>query len=308
MKKCAVIGSINMDMVGKVSRFPEPGETLTGSFFQTAPGGKGANQAVALARLGILVKMAGRVGEDVFGQQYLRHFVENGVDITSVSSISESGTGIADIMVNDVGENFIVVVPGANAFCSTAWAQAVLPDLEDCDIFLMQLEIPLETVIMCARYLRALGKTVILDPAPAVVLPDELMEIVDYITPNETELEILTGHLAAGTLAVDRIKYLSEKLGCIVIHKHGAEGAYIGAGGNVRHVPGYPVTVMDTTAAGDTFNAGFAAGLARGWSLEDAVALGNAAGALSVTRFGAQEGMPTYLQALKLKEIGAIPE
>lgn len=301
MKKLAVIGSINMDVVTSVERFPRPGETLTGKSFSTIPGGKGANQAVALGRLGMPVYMAGCVGSDDFGKRYLRNFEENGVDVTHVRVSPESTTGTATIEVNAQGENHIVVVPGANADCDMRWLNQTLPALDDCDIFLLQHEIPLEVVFEAICRLRAMGKTVILDPAPAAPVPEQVLAQVDYITPNESELIAITAALPQSAGACERIECLLKLgVGCVV-NKAGGDGAYIAAQGRpVEHVPGLRVKVVDTTAAGDTFNAGFAAGLALGLAPSRAAELGNAAAALSVTAFGAQGGMPRREQLFQL--------
>lgn len=304
MKKCAVIGSINMDMAVNAPRFPIPGETLTGTSFQTVPGGKGANQAVALAKLGIPVVMFGRVGEDAFGKQYLEHFQAVGVDVSGVTADPAEPTGVASITVNGEGENAIVIVAGANGTCTEDWLEEILPMAADCDIVLLQLEIPLPAVEKAAARLHALGKTIILDPAPAVPLSRRLLEQVDYITPNESELRILTSDLPESADMEERIHHLVDGSDRIVIHKHGAEGAFIGKADGMTAVPGYQVTVVDTTAAGDTFNAGFAAGLCLGKTLEEAVALGNAAGALAVTKAGAQAGMPALKEAISCMMAG----
>ena len=299
-KKCAVIGSINMDMVLRVPRFPAAGETLTGSGFQTVPGGKGANQAIALGRLGMPVRMAGRVGGDPFGQEYLDHFRRSGVDVAAVDAVPGTSTGVADILVNAEGENCIVIAPGANGLCDRAWLDRALAATADCDIFLLQLEIPLDTVAEAVARLRARGKTIVLDPAPAVPLPAELLAAVDYLTPNETELRIVTADLPESADIEARVRHLVGGSDRAVIHKRGADGAYIGTRDGIEHVPGFSVKAVDTTAAGDTFNAGFAAGLAMGLPLREAVRLGNAAGALAVTAYGAQQGMPTLAQAQAL--------
>ena len=303
MKKCAVIGSINTDMVARTPRFPAPGESIIGSLFQTEFGGKGANQAIALARLGAETRMAGKVGDDLFGRNYLSHFAAEGVNTDSVGVEAGTTTGIADIWVTDSGENSIVSSPGANAKCDIAWMDAALDALADCEIFLLQLEIPLETVGHALKRLRAMGKTVILDPAPAAPLPAEWLACADFITPNETELQILTGELPKSAPMEARMRRLIDLCGCTVIHKRGAEGAFIGSGAGVQPVPGFPVHAVDTTAAGDTFNAGLAAGLAMEWPIPQCVRLANAAGALSVTGLGAQSAMPTMEQIRKEWEL-----
>ena len=299
MKKCAVIGSINTDMVARTPRFPAPGESIIGSLFQTEFGGKGANQAIALARLGAETCMAGKVGDDLFGRNYLSHFAAEGVNTDSVGVEVGTTTGIADIWVIDSGENSIVSIPGANAKCDIAWMDAALDALADCEIFLLQLEIPLETVWHALKRLRAMGKTVILDPAPAAPLPAEWLACADFITPNETELQILTGELPEDAPMEARMRRLIDLSGCTVIHKRGAEGAFIGSGAGIQPVPGFSVRAVDTTAAGDTFNAGLAAGLAMEWPIPQCVRLANAAGALSVTGLGAQSAMPTMEQIRK---------
>ena len=299
MKKCAVIGSINTDMVARTPRFPAPGESIIGSLFQTEFGGKGANQAIALARLGAETRMAGKVGDDLFGRNYLSHFAAEGVNTDSVGVEAGTTTGIADIWVTDSGENSIVSIPGANAKCDIAWMDAALDALADCEIFLIQLEIPLETVGHALKRLRAMGKTVILDPAPAAPLPAEWLACADFITPNETELQILTGELPEDAPMEARMRRLIDLSGCTVIHKRGAEGAFIGSEAGIQPVPGFSVHAVDTTAAGDTFNAGLAAGLAMEWPIPQCVRLANATGALSVTGLGAQSAMPTMEQIRK---------
>ena len=302
MMKSAVIGSINMDLDISVPRFPVPGETLTGNGFETLPGGKGANQAVALGRLGMPIKMAGRIGNDVFGKSYMENFARSGVDTEAVDTVEGASTGIADILINADAENYIVLVPGANALCDLAWLDSVIGKVADCDVILMQLEIPLDTVTEAAKRLSAMGKTIILDPAPAVPLPKALLENVDYVTPNETELRIITSELDEDADVEARVKHLLGSVRKAVIHKRGGDGAYIGTADGVTHVPGYKVKAVDTTAAGDSFNAGFAAGLMLGKDLFGAVRMGNAVGALAVTAFGAQEGMPRMADVERLME------
>jgi len=300
MKKCCIIGSVNMDMVTRTDHFPKPGETRLGSSFQTIPGGKGANQAVALSRLGVPTYMAGRVGNDLYGKMYLEHFQKNKVQTEALSMDDAAGTGIAAIEVDDAGENHIIVVPGANGTCTPEWLEEVFPIIADCDIFLLQLEIPLDTVALAVEKLHNLGKTIILDPAPARALPDSLLEKVTMVTPNATELMTLTGNLDESTSARERAQYLLELGIPCVVHKAGASGAYIAAKDVWEYIPSFRVKAVDSTAAGDTFNAGLAAGLSMGWKLKDAAVLANAAAALSVTKIGAQAGMPSLEEAMQL--------
>ncbi|MGI6201302.1 MAG: ribokinase [Christensenellales bacterium] len=300
MRRICVLGSLNMDLTVQVDRFPQPGETLTGRRFDTVPGGKGANQAVAAGRLGADVGMAGKVGEDIYGQTYLQVLAREGVDSALVGR--QSGpSGIAVIEVDGAGENHIVLVPGANAHVDAAYLDEVWPLLSGYDIFLMQLEIPLETVCLAAERLRAAGKTVILDPAPAVPLPDSLLACVDILTPNQTELALLSGSDTDSESAAVAAagKLLGKGVGAVVA-KRGKQGALIVAREGSQAVPGFAVRAVDTTAAGDSFNAGLAVALAMGCTLEEAVRMGNATGALSTTGLGAQGAMPTLDQVRAL--------
>lgn len=305
MLKCAVIGSINMDMVVRVDRFPKPGETRTGDRFSVVPGGKGANQAVALGKLGGQVAMAGCVGRDASGEACRKNFAENGVDTRWVETAENCTTGTAVIEVERAGENHIIVVPGANEACDEAWLERTLPGLMDRDIFLFQLEIPRETVFTAVKKLHAAGKTVVLDPAPAVPVPDEVLACVDYITPNETELRIVTADLPENADAAERMAHLLAKGVKHVIAKTGAGGADVLSLEGAFHAAGFRVTPVDTTAAGDTFNAGLARALSEGLPLADCLAFANASAAISVTGAGAQGGMPNCDQVLNfLKERG----
>lgn len=300
MKKCCVIGSVNMDMVTRTDKFPKPGETRRGISFQTIPGGKGANQAIALSRLGIPTSMAGRVGDDLYGRMYMEHFQKNGTQINTLGMDSKAGTGVAAIEVDDAGENHIIVVPGANDTCTPAWLEEIFPLICDCEIFLLQLEIPLETVQAAVDKLYALNKTIILDPAPARPLSRELLSKVSIVTPNATELVTITGDLPEDAGVEERARHLLQLGVSCVVHKSGANGAYIVLPDSWTHVPSFKVKAVDSTAAGDTFNGGLAAGIAMGWELHQAVVLANAAAALSVTKLGAQAGMPTLEEALAI--------
>jgi ribokinase len=303
MKKCCVIGSINMDMVTRTDKFPKPGETRRGSSFQTIPGGKGANQAVALSRLGIPTIMAGRLGDDLYGRMYLEHFQKTGTNVEALGMDVNVGSGIAAIEVDDAGENLIIVVPGANDTCTPEWFKEIFPLISDCDIFLLQLEIPLETVQAALNKLHDLHKTIILDPAPARPLSRELLSKVNIVTPNATELVTITGDMPENAGIQERANHLLALGVSCVVHKSGSSGAYIATKDSWKHIPSFKVKAVDSTAAGDTFNGGLAAGLAMGWELEKAVVLANAAAALSVTKLGAQTGMPTMEEAMALMGI-----
>lgn len=287
-----VIGSINMDLVSQVDRFPEAGETRTGKEFGIFPGGKGANQAVALARLGGEVMMVGKVGDDVFGKRYREIFDSEGVDHDAVST-HDGSNGVAAIQVNDAGENIIIYTPGANSAVDPAYLDSVKERFAGAGFFLFQLELPLKTVEHGLSIARENGATGILDPAPAQELSDALLASVDIITPNQGEAELLTGvEVEDAESARKAAEALVSRGAGSVVLKVGSEGAYVLKDHEFTHVPGFSVDVKDTTAAGDSFNAGLAFALGRGDDLVEAARFACAVGALSTTAVGAQSGMP----------------
>ena len=297
-KSIAIIGSMNVDLVSRVPRFLLPGETLQGLDFHVYPGGKGGNQAVAAARLTSGVVMLGKLGDDANSQLYRQVFRDNGIISDCVETHAGINTGTAVIEVDtSTGDNRIVYIPGANSFVDRAQVDRHWERLTRCDIFLLQLEIPMDTVRYAIDRLCRAGKTVILDPAPAVALPVGLLGQCDVVTPNEVELALLTG-LPAGTpeqmLAAGR-QLLKSGVKNVVI-KAGRQGAYLVNQETERLFPGFAVKAVDTTAAGDSFNAGLAAALAQGRTLPEAVPYANAVGALSTTAAGAQGAMPTRAQ------------
>lgn len=294
MKKILVIGSINIDLVVSAVNLPKPGETVAGTGFNTFPGGKGANQAVAAGKLGADVAMAGKVGLDSYGRLALNSFKSAGVKTDFVEEDNSAGTGIAVISVAQSGENSIVYVQGANALADNAFADKYRDAVDACDILLLQLEIPLATVDLIAAYAASKGKTVILDPAPAQPLPDSLLKNATYITPNETEIETLTGIPADSEEGIIKAAGMLLKKGVDkVINKAGAKGAYLISAEGIAHIPGFCVKAADTTAAGDTFNAAFAMSLANGMDESESIRYANAAAAISVTKLGAQSAMPS---------------
>lgn len=301
--KICVLGSLNVDLTVTLDHFHQPGETITGSGFHTFTGGKGGNQAVAAAKLGMDTVMIGCVGADDNGRMYKRVLEDLKVDTRSVEETDEAPTGVALIEVDKSGENRIAVVPGANALLSCDLVSRHQARLAECDVCLMQLESPVESVTHAAALLRRAGKKVILDPAPARPLSDALLFLCDIVTPNETELEILTG-MSGKTeeQAIEAAATLLQKGVSHVVLKRGARGAIWVSREGARVIPGFKVNAVDTTAAGDSFNAGLAAGLVMGFSMEDAVRLANAVGALSTTAAGAQAAMPSLEQALALVE------
>jgi ribokinase len=283
-----VVGSINMDLVVETRAFPRLGETLFGERFSTHAGGKGANQAVAAARLGAQVALLGRVGDDSFGRELKAGLAAEGVDTRWVRETAGVSTGIAAITVCDA-DNAIVVVAGANALLSTADLDAADAEFAGADVVLAQLEVPLATVVRAADLAARHGKPFVLNPAPAARLPEDLLARCTLLTPNEYEL--------ASALGQPEVRWrdlLAGLPGRVVMTK-GRDGAYFSdSGGAIRHQPGFPVTPVDTTGAGDTFNGALVAFWARG--LAEAVRCGCAAGALSVTAPGAQGGMPTLAE------------
>ena len=289
-----VVGSLNMDLVARAPRIPMPGETIIGGGFRTVPGGKGANQAVAAARLGAHVSMVGRVGRDAFARSLLEAIIAAGVDHAFVSQDPQAATGIALIVVDDSGENSIVVAPGANMCLSPADVAAAERAIAAADVCLLQLEIPLESVTRAAEVAQAHGVTVILNPAPARLMPAALLSLVDVLVPNESEAALLTGHPVDDQATAEAAAGALRAMGVgTVILTLGELGALLARDGKAEHFPAFAVTPVDTTAAGDAFLGGFAVALAEGRALADAVRWGNAAGGLATTRLGAQPSLPT---------------
>jgi ribokinase len=294
LKPVVVVGSINIDLVANTARIPGAGETVLGHAFKIHPGGKGANQAVAAARLGHPVRMIGRLGDDAFGAQ-LRAGLENaGVDTAGVGTSSGS-SGVASIVVADSGENSIVVVPGANEKVSTLDLDANIEIIRSAGIVLAQLEIPIETIVHLADVCRSEGVPLMLDPAPAAELPSELLERVTWFTPNETEAAFFIGG-EKREAPVMAHELMAKGLQGVVL-KLGARGAYIASTSGIGEViKPFPVHAVDTTAAGDCFNGAFAVGLLTGKSPAQSARLAAAAAAISVTRPGAQPSMPTMAE------------
>lgn len=284
MTRIVVVGSINMDLVTVAPRFPAPGETLLGERFLSVHGGKGGNQAVAAARLGADVHMIGVVGDDAFAPSLREGLKQEGVDITHVATIERCSSGTASITVAG-GENEIVVVPGANAKLHPSHITKAQHLIECADAVLVQMEIPLETVEATLRTAHAHHVPVILNPAPARQLPMEWLQLARYITPNQHELATLLGADAG-----EDFRHLMRRVPCPVVLTRGVEGAWFREEGEPQHQPGFAVEAVDSTGAGDTFNAAFAVFLHEG--LPVAVRKACAAAALSVTRLGARGGMP----------------
>ena len=293
-----VVGSLNMDFVVSVEHLPAPGETVLGRNFQMIPGGKGANQAVAAAKLGgnsVAVRMVGRVGYDVFADHLKASLSAAGVDVGAVHAAKAVATGVALISVDRNGQNSIVVASGANHELSAADVEAMRAVFRGARLALFQLETPLETVAAALVLAKEEGLTTILDPAPAQALPEGVLQHVDILTPNEGEALRLLGRPPARVSreeAVEMAGALRRRGPKTVVIKLGEQGCYADSGTLQAHFPGFAVEVRDTTAAGDTFNAALAVGMAEGAPLEHSLRFANAAAAISVTRPGAQTSAP----------------
>jgi len=287
-----VFGSINMDLVARVSRLPAPGETLTGHSFFTAPGGKGANQAVACARLGAATRMIGRVGDDAFGGMLRESLQGYAVDTSGVAIQPGVPSGVAVITVDDAAENVIIVVPGANGEVGREDLDRLEAALDGARVLLLQLEVPLDAVVAAAEMGRRRGVTVILDPAPAQPLPEALYAAVDILTPNESEAAALVGFPLDDPDAIARASQTLLNRGArSVIVKLGSKGVFWSNGAEGAHFPTFPVAAVDSVGAGDAFNGGLAVGLCEGLDMAAAIRWGLAAGALSVTKSGAQPSL-----------------
>ncbi|MBK0006987.1 MULTISPECIES: ribokinase [Priestia] len=284
MAKVTVIGSSSMDLVVTSNIRPGAGETVLGESFKTVPGGKGANQAVAAARLGADVSMIGCVGEDHYGKAILENFKSNGVSVENVKPVTESDSGTAHIILAE-GDNSIVVVKGANDYITPDYVEKAKEKIKEADIVLIQQEIPEETVEYVAQLCQELKVPLLLNPAPARPLKAEVIEQVSYITPNEHEAELLF----EGKEKEEVLKQYPNKL----FITEGKQGVRYFNGEKEVVVPSYQVETVDTTGAGDTFNAALAVALAEGMGFEKGIQFANRAASLSVTKFGAQGGMPT---------------
>jgi len=289
MAKILVVGSINMDLVVRVSQIPKPGETIIGGDFETYPGGKGANQAVAASRMGGEVTMVGRVGNDDFGNLLIQGLVDNRVRTTYVIKDSDVSTGIAMIAVEPSGQNIIMVASGANAEVSAADVNNARDLMREADLLLVQLECPLDTISKAIDLAKAYDVAVVLNPAPAQHLSEGLLSMVDYLTPNETELALLSGETDMEK-GIEKLKEWGVKNLIITL---GSNGVRVVNKELDRHFPSFDVTAIDATAAGDAFNGALAVGLAEGKPLSEAVHYGNAAGALAASKRGAQPSLPT---------------
>ncbi|MDX2195473.1 MAG: ribokinase [Cytophagales bacterium] len=293
MKNILVVGSNNTDMVIKLPKLPTRGETITNGDFYILKGGKGANQAVAAARLGGNVTFITRVGNDVYGTENIHNFEAEGIDTKYITTDNQAHSGIAVIMVGGVGENYLAVAPGANNTLTPEIVSTFDNKIIASDIILLQLEIPIETNLYVAKLAKKHGKMVILNPAPATPLPREIFNYIDIFTPNETEAEVISGIKLQADADVYTVANALSGLGIKqVIITLGEKGVYVHREPQGMIVPAPKVQAVDTTAAGDTFNGGLAVALAEGKSIDEACKLGVEAASISVTRLGAQPSIP----------------
>ncbi|HAT04823.1 MAG TPA: ribokinase [Aeromonas salmonicida] len=297
MNRLVVLGSVNADHVLRVPHFPRPGETLTGHSYQVVPGGKGANQAVAAARLGALVSFIARIGDDAIGQQMRQGFEQDGIDVSAVELDETLPTGIAIIYVSDEGENSIGISAEANGALSPAMVKRHEAMIADAHTLLLQLEVPLESVFEAAKLARSHGTRVVLNPAPARPLPAELLALVDLITPNQTEAELLTGVKVSDEASAAQAAARFHQMGISdVMITLGSQGVYCSNAKQRQLIPGFRVEAVDTTAAGDTFNGALLAAELAGADFNAAVRFAHGAAALSVTKFGAQSSIPSKVE------------
>ena len=288
-----VLGGINMDLVTISARFPRPGETVVGSRFLTYPGGKGANQAVAAARMGAATAMVGRVGDDVFGPQLIETLRDSGIKVDGVAVAQDNTSGIAVINIDESAQNQIIQILGANDTCGDAEAVRVGQALVNASTLLLQLEVSVDLSLKVAKEAFEQGKTVILDPGPVRHIPSEFFAYCSVITPNETEAQALVGFpVVDRTSAAQAAEQLLARGVGIAVVKLGAQGVYFANADGGDFVTPFQVDAIDSVAAGDAFNGALAVSLAEGATLEHSVRMAAAAGALAVTKSGAQDSMP----------------
>ncbi len=304
MTKIVVVGSLNMDLVVQVPNIPKPGETVLGVNFATFPGGKGANQAVAAARLGASVTMIGQVGDDTYGEMLVGNLASEGVNTETISIDENNATGVAMITVDEHGQNSIAVASGANFTLTAEDIQSAWEKIGEIDILVMPLETPIETIFKAAELARDQNVPVVLNPAPARSLDPDLLSMVDVIVPNEHEVLQIAGYVDSGNTSVEDAARTMINLGvnAVVITLGGNGVMIVDNNPGVMTIPSIKVDVLDTTAAGDSFVAALAVGLVEGKSLRDACYFANAAGAITVTRMGAQPSLPTRAELTEFLE------
>lgn len=302
-KNILVIGSSNTDMVIKTRKFPSPGETVLGGDFFMNTGGKGANQALAAKRLGGDVTFIGKIGTDIFGQRAIEFLKKEGVIVDFVFIDPDNHSGVAMITVDQNGENSIIVADSSNNTLSSSDIAKISKVIDSSDIILLQLEIPVDTVTFISKYAKRLNKKIILNPAPATFLPDEIYKNITIITPNETEIELLTGiKVINENTALKSALALKEKGVENIIITLGSAGSFVLSKEFTGIISAPKVKALDSTAAGDTFCGALAVGISKGYKFENAVKFANFAAALSVTRIGAQNSVPFENEVLEFLE------
>ncbi|WP_066889591.1 ribokinase [Clostridium nigeriense] len=304
MKKVVVVGSLNMDLVMEVNRIPKIGETIKGDEMSYLIGGKGSNQAVAACRLGNEVSMIGCVGKDTFGDKILKHLKEEGVNVNGIKSDEATFTGIATIFKTK-NDNSIVVIPGANDFCDKNLIDENIETIKSADILVTQLEIPMETVEYALKVAKENGVKTILNPAPAREISKEILKNADFITPNETEFEIISNKTFkdGNELEEAMIAWQNENPSTRLVVTRGKDGSSYVEENKVETMKTIKVDVVDTTGAGDTFNGALAHGVSHNLLMNEAVTFAGTAASLSVTKFGAQTGMPKFEEVNKILNV-----
>ncbi len=294
LSKIIVVGSINTDMVIHTTRLPRPGETVLGGQFMMNAGGKGANQAVTVHRLGADLTFIAKVGNDVFGRQSLEQFQQAGIDTRFIGISNDHASGVALINVDDEAENCITVASGANSSLIPSDIDQAEKVISEAEIMLLQLETPIETVTHAAALAKKHGLKVVLNPAPAPLnpLPAELLKNVDILIPNRTEMEAVAG-VAHGSDPIEAARLLAGYGIETVVVTLGSKGALVCRNGECKEIPSFKVTAVDTTAAGDTFCGAFCVAIAEGADVNEAALFGNLAASITVTRDGAQQALPT---------------